>query len=152
MKKILLLYFAVALSYYAQAQQRTITGKVTSPEDGSALPGVNVLVKGTTNGTVTDSGGQFSLTVPGADAVLSFSFIGLASTEVTVGENTVLNVEMESDITQLSEVVVTGAGVATEKRKLGISVESLTAADLPQAPTASIDQALIGKIPGAQIT
>ena len=153
MRRLLLLYFTVGLSFIALAQERTITGKVIAPEDGSALPGVNVLVKGTANGTVTDADGKYSLTVSGSGVILTFSFIGLESKEVPVGENaSMINVEMNSDITQLAEVVVTGVGVATDKRKLAIAVESLTADQLPQTPSASIDQALIGKIPGAQIS
>ncbi|HEY5823643.1 MAG TPA: SusC/RagA family TonB-linked outer membrane protein, partial [Cyclobacteriaceae bacterium] len=79
-------------------------------------------------------------------------FIGLQTQEISIGERNVVDVGLSLDVRQLSEVVVTGAGVATEKRKLGIAVESLTASELPAVPTASIDQALIGKIAGAQIS
>ncbi|MBT1700855.1 SusC/RagA family TonB-linked outer membrane protein [Fulvivirgaceae bacterium PWU4] len=154
MKRILLLHLAVALPIImAWAQERTITGKVTSTDDGSALPGVNVILKGTTTGTVTDADGRFSLTLSGAQGgVLAFSFIGLETKEVPITESAVLDVAMASDITQLSEVVVTGVGVATDKRRIAISVESVTSEQLPQAPSASIDQALVGKIAGAQIS
>ncbi|GAB3966875.1 TonB-dependent receptor [Spirosoma terrae] len=100
---------------------------------------------------MTDGGGSYSLSVP-AKGALVFSFIGMATKEVEIGANSVVNVSLASDTKQLSEIVVTGTGVATDKRKLAISVESVSAKDLPQAPSASIDQALIGKIPGAQIT
>jgi TonB-linked SusC/RagA family outer membrane protein len=100
---------------------------------------------------VTDGGGSYSLSVP-AKGALVFSFIGMATKEVEISANSVVNVSLTSDTKQLSEIVVTGTGVATDKRKLAISVESVSAKDLPQAPSASIDQALIGKIPGAQIT
>ncbi|GAB4032355.1 TonB-dependent receptor [Spirosoma gilvum] len=120
-------------------------------DDGSSLPGVSVVVKGTTVGTVTDSEGGYSLAVP-AKGTLIFSFIGMMTKEVELGTSTVVNAKLTSDTKQLAEIVVTGTGVATDKRKLAISVESVSAKDLPQAPSASIDQALIGKIPGAQIT
>ena len=85
MRRVLLLYFTACLYLTSTAQERAISGRVTSTDDGTALPGVNVLVKGTTNGTVTDAEGKFSLMVTGADAVLSFSFIGLSSKEVASG-------------------------------------------------------------------
>jgi hypothetical protein len=151
MKKFLLTCFALAFAFYAIAQEQTVTGKVTSPDDGSPLPGVNVIVKGTTNGTVTDVEGKYSLSTP-ARSTLVFSFIGLKSKEIIVGDQTTINLTLDQDVTQLSEIVVTGTGVATEKRKLAISVESVSAEDLPPAPTASIDQALVGKIAGAQIS
>jgi hypothetical protein len=76
MKKFVLLYFSFAFVLTAWAQERVITGKVTSVEDGSALPGVNVVVKGTTNGTVTDAEGKYSLSAPASGGSLVFSFIG----------------------------------------------------------------------------
>ncbi|GCC52523.1 hypothetical protein SanaruYs_27600 [Chryseotalea sanaruensis] len=133
------------------AQERTVSGRVTSTEDGSSLPGVNVVIKGSTNGTVTDADGGYKLSVPSGGGSLIFSFIGLQTQEIAIGDRTVVDVSLALDVTQLSEVVVTGVGVPTEKRKLAIAVESITSAQLPIAPTASIDQALIGKIAGAQI-
>jgi TonB-linked SusC/RagA family outer membrane protein len=137
----------------AWAQERRVVGKVTSAEDGSPLPGVSVVLKGTTKGTSTDAGGIFDISVPSAKgSVLVFSFVGVATQEIPIGNQSELNVSLVSDSRILTEVVVTGSGVATSKAKLGISVESVTAKNLPQTPTASIDQALIGKIPGAQIS
>lgn len=151
MRKILLLLTAVGLAHFVLAQERTVTGKVTG-DDGTSLPGVNVILKGTTNGTVTDSDGKYSLVIQPGGTTLVFSFIGLETKEVSVGASSTLDVILATDIKQLSEVVVTGVGVATDKRKVAISVASVSAADLPQAPSASVDQALIGKIAGAQIT
>ncbi|WP_080057742.1 SusC/RagA family TonB-linked outer membrane protein [Spirosoma aerolatum] len=151
-KKLLLsLLFVCSICVVTWAQDRKITGKVTQADDGTSLPGVSVVLKGTTVGTVTDSDGGYSLSVP-AKGTLTFSFIGMMTKEVELGASTVVNVKLSSDTKQLSEIVVTGTGVATDKRKLAISVESVSAKDLPQAPSASIDQALIGKIAGAQIT
>jgi len=152
MKKVLLvclLWFVFVPSVWAQ--ERAVSGKVTSAEDGLALPGVNVVLKGTTNGSVTDADGNYKLTVPAAGGSLVFSFIGLQTVEVPIGERSVVDVSLTLDVKQLSEIIVTGTGVGVEKRKLAIAVESVSADKLPIAPTASIDQALIGKIAGAQI-
>ena len=153
MSKILLLSFLLISSVWtvAWAQERKITGKVSSAEDGSSVPGVSVIVKGTTIGTVADAAGNYAIAAP-ARGTLVFSFIGMATKEVAIGTNSVVDVTMATDTKQLSEVVVTGVGVATDKRKIAISVESVSGKDLPQTPSASVDQALIGKIPGAQIT
>ena len=151
MKKFLLVCFSFVFALSAIAQDRVVSGKVTAAEDGSALPGVNVVLKGTTNGTVTDTNGSYKLTVPATGGSLLFSFIGLQTQEIPIGDRTVVDISLGLDVTQLNEVVVTGTGVATDRRKLAISVESVKSADLPAAPTASIDQALVGKIAGAQI-
>ncbi|SFC40973.1 SusC/RagA family TonB-linked outer membrane protein [Spirosoma endophyticum] len=151
-KNLLLSLLLVCLTCaFTWAQERKITGKVTSVEDGGALPGVSVVVKGTTVGAVTDGNGSYSIAVP-AKGSLVFSFIGMATKEIAIGANSVVDVKLETDAKQLSEIVVTGVGVATDKRKIAISVESVSGKDLPQTPSASVDQALIGKIPGAQIT
>ncbi|MBS1487280.1 MAG: SusC/RagA family TonB-linked outer membrane protein [Bacteroidetes bacterium] len=152
MKKFLLMCFSFGFAISVWAQDRVVTGKLTSKEDGSALPGVNVVLKGTTNGTVSDGDGKYSISVPSSGGTLVYSFIGLETLEVEVGARAVVDVQLGSDIKQLTEVVVTGAGVATDKKKLGISVEAISSDKLPAAPTASIDQALIGKVAGAQIT
>jgi TonB-dependent starch-binding outer membrane protein SusC len=153
MKKQLLMTFLVMLSFCVNsfAQDRKVSGKVTSAEDGSGLPGVTVRVKGTAQGTQTDATGSFSISVSDK-AKLQFSFIGMNPEEVAVGSQTAINVKMGTDVRQLSEIVVTGVGVATNKAKLAFAVESISGKNLPQAPTASIDQALVGKIAGAQIT
>jgi TonB-linked SusC/RagA family outer membrane protein len=137
MKKILLICFFIACVPKLMAQQSIVSGKVTSAEDGSPLPGVNVLLKGTTTGTVTDTNGIYSLSAP-SDAVLVVSFIGLKTVEVPVNGRSTIDIQLASDVTQLSEIVVTGTGVATEKRKLAIAVESVGAK--------------VGKIAGAQIS
>ncbi|MBT1698949.1 SusC/RagA family TonB-linked outer membrane protein [Fulvivirgaceae bacterium PWU4] len=150
MKKLLLTCFALAIALYSAAQERTVTGRVTAVEDGSGLPGVNVIVKSTTNGTVTDSDGNYSLSVP-SEGILVFSFIGLRSKEVEIGSQSVVNVQMDMDVTQLTEVVVTGVGTPTDKKKVAIAVQSVSAENLSKVPSASLDQALIGKVAGAQI-
>ncbi len=110
MKKFLLMCFSFGFALSVWAQDRVVTGKVSSGDDGNALPGVNVLVKGTTNGTVTDSEGKYSLTVPPSGGSLVFSFIGLTTQEVEIGERSVIDVQLGLDIKQLSEIVVTAQG------------------------------------------
>lgn len=152
MRKILLFAVILATVIQAIAQERVVTGKVTAQDDGSPLPGVNVVLKGTTNGTVTGADGTYRLTLPSTSTgTLVFSFIGLQTQEVMLSSQTTIDIKLAPDVTQLSEVVVTGVGVATDKRKLAISVESVSGDKLPPIPAASIDQALVGKIAGAQI-
>src|SRR6185369_13164496 len=103
----------------SRAQERTVTGRVTSKEDGSGLPGVNVVIKGTTNGTVTDANGSYSLSVPGPDAVLTF--IGLLTQETSLAGRSSVDVQMEQDVTQLTEIVVVGYGTQ-DKRTLTSSI------------------------------
>ncbi|MBK7649487.1 MAG: carboxypeptidase-like regulatory domain-containing protein [Flammeovirgaceae bacterium] len=108
MKKIALSLIAVLLiGGTLSAQDRTITGKVTASENGRALPGVNVILKGTTKGTVTDYKGNYILQVPAKGGTLVFSFIGLATQEVPIVISNRIDVVMVSDVAQLSEAVVT---------------------------------------------
>src|SRR5436190_24281163 len=100
------------------AQQRTVTGKVTSKDDGTPLPGVNVVIKGSTAGTVTDANGGYTIAVADAD-ILQFSFIGLTTQETTVGTRTSIDVAMAQDVTQLGEIIVTAAGIERQERSLG---------------------------------
>jgi TonB-dependent starch-binding outer membrane protein SusC len=152
MKKQILLCLLFTLSWCVDllAQDRKVSGKVTAAEDGSGLAGVSVQLNGTNSGTSTDAAGNYTLSVPDK-GILKFSFIGLVSKEVNITASSVINVQLISNTQQLSEVVVTGTGMATDKRKLAISVESITSDKLPMVSTASIDQALVGKIAGAQI-
>jgi TonB-linked SusC/RagA family outer membrane protein len=152
MKKFLLTCFALAIALYSLAQQRTISGKVTSAEDGSALPGVNVVVRGTTNGSVTDSDGNYTLAISGDAPALVFSFIGLQTAEVVVGERTIVDVQLTLDVTQLSEVIVTAQGIAREKKALGYSVASVGKDQIEARPVNDISRILQGKIPGVNIT
>src|SRR5688572_13767902 len=101
---------------FSAPETRTITGTVTSAEDGSALPGVNVLLKGTSTGTATDAGGKYSIQVPVSGGTLVFSFIGLVTQEIKSGTRSVVDVSMTMDVTQLSETVVTGYAHGVVKR------------------------------------
>jgi TonB-dependent starch-binding outer membrane protein SusC len=149
MKKILLFFFSFVFVLSAWAQDRVITGKVTSAEDGSALPGVNVVVKGTTNGAVTDADGKFSLSVP-TNGSLVFSFIGLKTSEVAIGERTIIDVQLGSDITQLNEILVTGFGSQLKPDLTG-NIASVKAKDIEFVPVPTVDAILQGKAAGVYV-
>ncbi|GHM99343.1 SusC/RagA family TonB-linked outer membrane protein [Cytophagales bacterium WSM2-2] len=139
------------VSSIAWSQSRTVSGKVTSAEDGSPIPGVNVVQKGTTNGTSTDANGAFSLSISDASATLVFSFIGLRTQEVEVANKTVIDVPMTSDITQLSEVVVTGYATQT-KREITGSISSVKGQVFESLPMQTFDRAIQGRAAGVQVT
>lgn len=143
-----LLIFAAS----AWAQSRSVTGKVTSAEDGAALPGVNVVVKGTTTGTVTDVDGNYRISVSGDDAVLSFSFIGFEELEARVGNRSVVNVELGSDTEQLEEVVFTSQAIERERRSLGYGISNVDGKQLTVARESNVVNSLQGKVTGVQIT
>ena len=152
MKKFLLFSMAsLFLVCTALAQERTVSGKVTSVEDGSALPGVNDVLKGSTTGTVTDVDGNFSLTAPSQGGILVFSFIGLATEEVQIGSRSVIDVQMTADIRQLSEVVVTAVGIEREKKALGYAVSDVAGDKLAQKSEPSLIRSLQGKVAGVNI-
>ena len=133
------------------SQATTISGQVTSAEDGEGLPGVNIIVKGTTQGTVTDVNGDYSLEVPGPEATLVFSSVGFTQEEVVVGNQSTIDVVLNSDLQALQEIVVIGYGTQ-KKSDLTGSVSSIKAKELNATPTVRLDNALIGKAAGVQVT
>lgn len=150
MKRVLRFLMAgILLCMYvtSYAQERTVSGKVTSKDDGSPVPGVNVIVKGTTSGTATDANGNYSISVSGNDAILQFTFIGYKNTEVTVGSRNTIDVQMESDVTELSEVVVVGFGTQLKQDLTG-NIAKVSGADIQNLPVTSFDQALQGRAAG----
>lgn len=150
MKRCLLQVVALLLLTSAVAYaQTTVTGKVTSAADGSAVPGASVLVKGTATGTTTDAEGNYSLAVPdGGNAVLVVSFIGFATQEVPVGNQTTINITLQEDVAQLGEVVVTALGIEKETKGLGYSVTNVKGDELVKAREINIANVLVGKIAG----
>jgi len=139
------------LSIVSFAQSRTITGKVTAQDDGASLPGVNVLVKGTTTGATTDSGGNYTLSVPGNDAVIVFSFIGYKTQEVAIGNRTTINVGLAADLQALEEVVVTGYTTERKKDIIG-SVAVVNAKTTLQQPAANVSSMLQGRAAGVTVS
>ncbi len=139
------------LSFQAMGQERTVTGAVTSAEDGLSVIGATVQVKGTTTGTITDIDGSYEITVPGEEAILVFSYTGMAQQEITVGNQSVINVIMSVNAQLLDEVVVVGYGVQKKSVVTG-AISSINADDITETPVLRIEQALQGRAAGVQVT
>jgi TonB-linked SusC/RagA family outer membrane protein len=151
MKKSLLMCFLMALAGALWAQERPVSGKVTSADDGSALPGVNVLLQGTTVGTVTDANGTYTVSVPAGKGVLTFSFIGLTTEEIEIGDRTVVDVVMKSDVTQLTEVIVTAQGILKTKNELSYAAQTVSGENLSNTRDGNFMNAFSGKVAGVQV-
>jgi len=153
-RKMLHLAVVLCMTLPVFAQERMVEGTVTAAEDGAVLPGVNVFVKGTTSGTVTDINGVYKLSVPAGkeDPMLVFSYIGYASQEIPVGNQSVINLAMNVDTKTLEDVVVTALGVERETKALGYSVTELQGKELTEAREANVVNSLSGRIAGVQIT
>lgn len=130
--------------------QHTVSGVVTTVEDGSPLPGVNIIVVGTTTGTTTDAQGRYSIFAP-ANGTLNFSFIGYGGQEVQIANRTTVDVSLSPDVSQLSEVVVIGYGEKS-RAMLTESIGTIDTKAITQMPVASPEAALQGRISGVQIT
>jgi TonB-linked SusC/RagA family outer membrane protein len=156
MKKIYSMRFMLScfllVTGMAWAQERAVSGKVTSIEDGSVIPGVNVVLKGTTNGTTTDAQGSYKMNIPSSGGTLVFSFIGLKSEEVAIGERTIVDISLGLDITQLTEVVVTAVGIQRDAKALGYAVKTVKADQLTQKSEPDVLRSMQGKVAGVAIT
>jgi TonB-linked SusC/RagA family outer membrane protein len=153
MRKLLLiisvLFFGLAIQTFAQDRQ--ITGKVTSSEDGSPLPGVSIAVKGTSRGTTTDATGSYKISV-GNGASLTFSFVGFETRSVVVGNQTTINLALLNNTSELQEVVVTTAlGIQRNAASLGYGAATVKGNELNQAKAINVASALQGKVSGLQI-
>ena len=129
----IVLFAVMQLALVPVFAQSSVRGSVTSGDDGAALPGVNVVVKGTTAGATTDQAGSFNVNVPNADAVLVFSFIGYKSKEVTVGAQTIINVVLDVDTERLSEIIVVGYG-ETKKESLTSAISAVKGKEFVKSP------------------
>jgi TonB-dependent starch-binding outer membrane protein SusC len=149
-KKLLLSFVAIlGLLWQAQAQDRLVSGKVTSADDNSSLPGVSIAIKGTTRGTQTDADGSYKISVPNK-AILIFSFLGYTKQEEAVGSRANINVSLKSEASSLNEVVVVGYG--TQNRKdITSSVSTIKGESIKALPAQSFDQLLSGKAAGVNI-
>jgi TonB-linked SusC/RagA family outer membrane protein len=150
MKKCLLIMCCSLMTICLHAQQRTVTGKVTDGSDGTALPGVSVIVKGTSSGVVSDAAGTYSISASSTD-VLVFSFIGFEQQEAIVGERTSIDITLAASIKELQEVVVIGYGEKS-RALLTESIGTVAGSDLQKLPVASPDAALQGRVSGVQVT
>lgn len=143
-----LLFLGVQL---VSAQNKTLSGTVISSEDNLPLPGVNVIVKGTTQGTVTDFDGKFSLSVSADAETLVFSFMGMQTQEVAIGSTTTFNVTLDPESVGLDEVVVTALGIKKEAKALGYAVQEVKSENLTRTGNADLSRAIQGKVAGVDI-
>ncbi|WP_242922803.1 SusC/RagA family TonB-linked outer membrane protein [Pontibacter liquoris] len=152
MRKLLLISFALmfALIQQAIAQSKTVTGKVTDQTTGQGLPGVAVIVKGTTVGTASATDGSYTINVPANGSTLVFRYIGYVTAERPIGNSSTINVAMSLDQKQLQEVIVVGYGTQTKQEFTG-SAASVSGEKLKEMPVQSFDQALGGRAAGVNI-
>lgn len=152
MKKILIGFVLLMFTgLFAAGQTVQLSGVVTSADDGLPIPGVSVVVKGTTVGILTDNNGKYSLTAPQSATTLIFSFVGMLKAEVEIQGRTVIDLVMQSDLVGLDEVVVTALGISRERKALGYTVQDVKGDDLVKASNPNIMTSLSGKIAGVEI-
>jgi len=144
-----LVLFMVLMTGMAFAQQKAITGKVTD-ESGSPTPGVTVMVKGTTTGIVTDADGMYKLNVPSSAKSLSFSFIGMVSQTIEIGQKTVINAVLKTETIGVEEVVIVGYGAQKRSSVVG-AVASVDGEKLQSIPAMNVSNALSGLVPGMTV-
>ncbi|MCD9019419.1 SusC/RagA family TonB-linked outer membrane protein [Parachryseolinea silvisoli] len=153
MKKSLLGLVTLLLLASVSAYAQTVTGKVTSATDGAPIPGVSVIIKGTSVGTSTDTEGKFTLTAPSAaNDVLVISFIGFATQEISVQDRTNIDVVLKEDATELNEVVVTALGIERDRKSLGYSVTEVKGEQFTQAREINVANSLVGKVAGVNVS
>lgn len=150
LRGILTAFLMVFAVFQLQAQERTVSGTVTDATTGEALPGTSVKIKGTSQGTTTSLDGEFKLEV-GADDILVFSFIGYKKQEIEVGARSVIDVQMQEDISQLGEVVVVGYGQQEEQDVTGV-VSTVKEESFNRGQIASPERLITGKIAGVDVT
>lgn len=153
MKKIalLLMFFTIGLNVL-WAQTKEIQGSVTSADDGGSIPGVSVSVKGTTLGTITDMDGTFRLKLPQEAKVLVFSFVGMITQEVNVGNQSTFNIKLASENISVEEVVVTAMGITRAAKTVGYATTSVSGEDISASQTVNPLNSIQGKIAGVQIS
>jgi TonB-linked SusC/RagA family outer membrane protein len=152
MKKILMIFSLLLITgTLAMSQTVQISGTVTGQEDGLAIPGVSVTVKGTTVGTLTGADGKFNIVAPQRATTLVFSFIGMKTTEVPIEGKSKIDVVLQPDLVGLDEVVVTAMGITREKKSLGYSVQDISSKEIARAGNPNIGTNLSGKIAGVEV-
>jgi len=139
------------LSPSLMAQEKTITGTVTSEDGNTPLNGVTITVKGTTRYTITDEKGTFSIRANPKETLV-LTYVGFESTELAVGQNSSFNISMKQADSELGEVVVTALGIKKERKALGYSVSDLSAKELMKNKNTNVVNSLVGKVPGVNIT
>ncbi|WP_186757169.1 SusC/RagA family TonB-linked outer membrane protein [Echinicola salinicaeni] len=144
----LMVFVMLLFSQTVLAQTKTISGTVTDAGDGMPIPGVNVFLKGTTNGTSTDLDGKYTLANVPEDGALVFSFIGYISQEVAAAGKSTIDIKLAQDTEELGEVVVTALGISKEKEKLGYSVTEVGSESLNKARETNVANSLAGRVAG----
>jgi TonB-linked SusC/RagA family outer membrane protein len=153
MKKFFIpVLWTVVCIQLATAQGRIVTGVVTGAEDGNPIPGVTIIVKETTKGVTTDMNGQYRIEVPADGLVLQFSFVGMKTVEEPLQGRSTIDVVMETEVTEMDEVVVTALGIKKEKKALNYSTQSVNSEALTAAGQGNVTNALQGKVAGVSIT
>ncbi|MCB0807287.1 MAG: SusC/RagA family TonB-linked outer membrane protein [Bacteroidales bacterium] len=151
-KFLLFLIIVTCFPVILLAQQQTISGTVTSSEDGLGIPGVSILIKGTTQGTVTDVDGNFTLKSVSPSDTLQFSFLGFDTKEMMAGANKTISVSLKPSAKEIEGVVVTALGVKREKREIGYTMESFKGEDLRISNTSNAIESLSGRSAGVNVT
>ena len=134
----------------AYAQDKQVSGRVTSQDDGSSIPGVNIVVQGTSKGTTTDADGNYTIQLSSSENSLVFTFVGFKPLTLQVDGRSTIDVVMEPDITSLDEIVVVGYGTQREK-DLTSAITTIKSDEITKTPQGQAMQALQGKVPGLQI-
>ncbi|TAE99478.1 MAG: SusC/RagA family TonB-linked outer membrane protein, partial [Runella slithyformis] len=149
-RKLLCAWICLLATCTVFAQQRTLSGKITSKEEGG-LPGVNLLVKGTNIGATTNGEGAYTLRLPNGKATVVVSFIGYMTQELEITDQTVLNLELVGDTRALQEVVVTAFGIAKEKKSLGYTVQEVKGSQIVEARSNNVVNNLSGRVAGVRV-
>jgi len=153
MKKLLQsLFVLLFIATVAMAQDRTITGTVTSSDDKLPIPGVSVKVKGAQGGAITNANGKYSVNVPAGATALEFSFLGYSMQTVVIGSTSTINVVLVQDSKTLSDIVITGVNIPRTAKSLGYSVTTLQGEELNKARETNVINSLAGKVAGVKIT
>jgi TonB-linked SusC/RagA family outer membrane protein len=153
MRKFTLFFvFLLFVGIQGALAQTVVKGTITDAKDGTPLPGVSIVVKGTLTGTVSDIKGNYTLTVPAGYNDLIFSFVGMLTKEMKIDGKSTIDVKLEDDVVGLDEVIVTALGISREKKSLGYAVQDLKGDELAKAKETNIVNSLSGKISGVQIT
>jgi iron complex outermembrane receptor protein len=153
MKKLLLTLFTTIFFLSVMAQEYTVTGRVTSAEDGQSLPNVSIYIKGKlATGTVADLDGNYRISGVLSADFLVFSYMGYETKEIKTGGEKIINVELKPTAQQLDGVVVTALGIKREKREIGYTTESFKGEDIERSNASNVINALSGKSAGVQVT
>ena len=150
-KKLIVFFLLLMGSYTLSAQGKTVSGTVTSKSDGAPLPGVSVVIQGTTKGTETDFDGKYTIEVSTGD-VLTFSFIGMKTVSITIGESNTYDVALEEDTASLDEVVVTALGIKRQKKSLTYATQKVSTDEIVKARPLNVVNSLSGKVSGISVT